>query len=133
MDDIGIKDPKTIYNNEEVILRIRRYILEHIIWMNRVLANLEKAGCTILEAKSQFCMPRFRVIKFIYDTLKRHPDISKVIKIVEWPPPNNVTEVRAFVKVAVYYKVFIKNFAVIAALIYFLIKKRIRFAWDTKQ
>jgi hypothetical protein len=28
----------------------------------------------------------------------------------------------------IYYKIFIKNFAIIAALIYFLIRKKIRFA-----
>jgi hypothetical protein len=96
--------------------------------MNRVLTNLEKAGCTILKAKSQFCMPRFRVIKFVCDALERHPNISKIIKIVEWLFPNDIAEIRIFVRVAIYYKMFIKNFAVIAALIYSLIKKGIRFA-----
>jgi hypothetical protein len=69
-------------------------------------------------------MPRLRVIKFICDTLKRHFDIFKIIKIVKWSLPNNIAEVKAFIKMVVYYKIFIKNFAVIAAPIYFLIKKK---------
>jgi hypothetical protein len=132
MDDINIKGPKTTYNNEEVIFGIRRYILEHIIWMDRVLADLERAGCTILKAKSQFCMSRLRVVGFICDALGRYPDIFKVIKIVKWPFPNDVAEARVFVKMAVYYRVFVKNFTVVAALIYFLMKKGIRFVWDTE-
>jgi hypothetical protein len=132
MDDIGVKGPKTTYNNEEVVFGIRRYILEHIIWMDGVLADLERAGCTISGAKSQFCMPGLRVVGFVCDILGRHPDTSKVIKIVKWPSPNDVAEARAFVRVAVYYRVFVKNFAVIAAPIYSLMKKRIRFAWDTE-
>jgi hypothetical protein len=56
-----------------------------------------------------------------------------VIKIIEWPPPNDIIEIRVFIGVAVYYKIFIKNFALIAAPIYSLIRKGIRFAWDTKQ
>jgi hypothetical protein len=128
MDNIDIKGPKTTYNNEEIIPRIRRYILEHIIWMDRVLANLEKAEYTILKAKSQFCMPRLRVIRFVCDVLGRHPNTFKIIKIVKWPSPNDVAETRAFIKMAVYYKIFIKNFAIIAAPIYSLIKKGIRFA-----
>ena len=51
--------------------------------MDRVLADLERAECTISRVKSQFCMPKLRVIGFIYDTLKRHPNIFKVIKIMK--------------------------------------------------
>jgi hypothetical protein len=31
MNDISIKNPKTIYNNEKIISEIRKYILEYII------------------------------------------------------------------------------------------------------
>jgi hypothetical protein len=128
MDDISIKGPKTIYNNKKVIPEIRKYILKHIIWINKVLANLKRVKYTISGVKSQFCMPEFRVIEFIYDTLKRHFNIFKIIKIVKWLFPNNIIETRAFRRMTVYYKIFIKNFAVIAAPIYSLIRKRIRFA-----
>jgi hypothetical protein len=100
--------------------------------MDGVLANLKRAGCTISEVKSQFYMSRFRVMGFIYNILRRHPDTFKIIKIVEWSFPNNVTETRAFIKITVYYRMFVKNFALIAAPIYFLIRKGIRFAWNTE-
>jgi hypothetical protein len=96
--------------------------------MDRILTDLKRVGYTISEAKSQFYMSKFRVVGFIYDALKRHPDISKIIKIVEWLFPNDITEIKVFVRMAIYYKIFIKNFALIAALIYSLIRKRIRFA-----
>jgi hypothetical protein len=96
--------------------------------MDRVLANLERAKYTISGVKSQFCMPGFRIMGFIYDALERHPNIFKMIKIMKWPSSNNIAEARAFIKMAIYYKIFIKNFAIIAAPIYFLIRKRIRFA-----
>jgi hypothetical protein len=127
IDNINIKDPKTTYNNEKVIFKIRRYILEHIIWIDGILINLERAKCTISGAKSQFCMPKLQIVEFVCDTLKRHLNISKVIKIIKWPFPNDITEVKIFVRVAIYYKIFIKNFAIIAAPIYSLIKKEIRF------
>jgi hypothetical protein len=71
------------YNNKKVISRIRKYILKYIIWINGILANLKKTKYTISGAKSQFCMPKLRVVRFIYDTLKRYPNIFKVIKIVK--------------------------------------------------
>ena len=30
LDDVGVKGPKTIYNNEEVAPGIRQYVFEHI-------------------------------------------------------------------------------------------------------
>ena len=96
--------------------------------MNGVLIDLKRAECTISGVKSQFCMPKIRVIEFICDILERHPNISKIIKIIEWPPPTDVSEVKAFIKVAVYYKIFIKNFTLVAAPIYALIRKGVRFA-----
>jgi hypothetical protein len=83
INNINIKGPKTTYNNKKIIPGIRKYILKHIIWMNRILTNLKRTECTISGAKSQFCMPKLRIIRFIYDTLKRYPDISKIIKIIK--------------------------------------------------
>jgi hypothetical protein len=83
MDDIGVKGPRIIYNNEEAAPGIRKYMLEHIMWLDGVLADLERAGCTISGFKSQFCMPGIRIVGFMYDYLGRYPDSAKVIKIVE--------------------------------------------------
>jgi transcription elongation factor GreA-like protein len=65
---------------------------------------------------------------FVYDILKRHSNTFKVIKIVEWLFPNDIAEIKTFIKMTVYYRIFIKNFTLVATPIYFLIKKRIRFA-----
>ena len=100
--------------------------------MDGVLVDLERIKYTISRVKSQFYIFRFRVVGFIYDTLERHPNTSKIIKIVEWPSPNDVAEVKAFVEVTIYYRVFIKNFAIIATPIYFLMRKKVRFIWDTE-
>jgi hypothetical protein len=83
MDDIGVKGPRIIYNNEEAAPGTRRYMLEHIIWLDGVLADLKRAGCTILGPKSQFCMPGIRIVSFVCDYLGKHPDSAKVIKIVK--------------------------------------------------
>ena len=47
LDDVGIKGPKSKYNNEEVAPGIKRYVLEHIQNLDKVLADLEQAGVTI--------------------------------------------------------------------------------------
>jgi hypothetical protein len=91
--------------------------------MNGILTNLKRAEYTISRAKSQFYMPKFRVVGFICDVLERHSNTFKIIKIMKWLLPNNVAEVKVFIKVTIYYKMFIKNFTLVAAPIYSLIKK----------
>ena len=49
-----IKKPKTTYSNEEIVLNISQHIFKHIQNLNHLLANLKKAGITIVRAESQF-------------------------------------------------------------------------------
>ncbi len=49
--------------------------------MDRVLADLERTGCTISGAKSQFYMAGIKVIGYLCDIEGRHPDTAKIIKI----------------------------------------------------
>jgi len=64
LDDIIVKGPQTVYNREESLLGIYRYILEHIMWLNGVLADLERAGYTILGTKSYFCKDEIIVVGY---------------------------------------------------------------------
>ena len=83
MDDIGVKGPKTTYSNEELAPGIRRYMVEHIQNLDTVLAELERAGVTIARAKSQFCRVGIKIVGYICDANGRHPDTSKVLKILD--------------------------------------------------
>ena len=56
-----------MYNREESLLGVRRYILKHIIWLDGVLTDLEQAGCTILGAKSYFCKDEIIVVGYRYN------------------------------------------------------------------
>jgi hypothetical protein len=42
------------YNNKEAIPRVRKYILEYLINLDKVLLNIELLGYTILAIKSRF-------------------------------------------------------------------------------
>jgi hypothetical protein len=43
---------------------MRRYIIEYIIWLDGVLADLEQAGCIILGAKSYFYKDKIIVVSY---------------------------------------------------------------------
>ena len=105
LDDVGIKGPKTTYNNEELALKIRCYVVEHIQNLDAVLADLERAGITIAGTKSQFCYSGIKIVGYICDSKGQHPDRSKVLKILDWPEYVDVTTAQAFMGVCVYYRI----------------------------
>ena len=53
-----------MYDGEESLPGMRRYILEHIMWLDKVLADLKQARCTILGAKSHFCKDEIIIIGY---------------------------------------------------------------------
>jgi len=71
-----------VYNREESLLGIRRYILEHIIWLDEVLADLEQARYTILGAKSYFYKDKIIVVGYRCNGKEQYPEELKVAKII---------------------------------------------------
>ena len=108
-------------------------MVEHIQNLDSVLADLERAGVTIAEAKSQFCRAGIKIVGYINDANGRHSDTSKVLKILDLPECTDTTSARAFIGVCVYYRIWIKNFAQVASPIYHLFKKNIPFAKGKEQ
>ena len=105
LDDVGVKGPKTTYNNEKLAPGIQRYVVEHIQNLDHVLADLERAGVTISGAKSKFCQVGIKIVRYICDVNGRHPDTSKILKILDWPEYTDITSAQAFLGVCVYYQI----------------------------
>jgi hypothetical protein len=59
-------------------------------------------------------------------------DPSKVRDVLNWSPPKNVPEIRSFLGLAGYYRIFIEGFSKIAKPLTTLLKKGKEFKWDEK-
>ena len=54
-------------------------------------------------------------------------DPRKIEAIMNWKPPQNVTDVRSFLGLAGYYRLFVKGFFVIASTLTKLLRKEVKF------
>ena len=72
VNDIGIKELKTNYNNEKILPEIKRYILKLIINLNKILINFECAKKCIFKKKSQFIIEYLKIVSFIYNLNKKN-------------------------------------------------------------
>ncbi|KAG8481082.1 hypothetical protein CXB51_025813 [Gossypium anomalum] len=59
-------------------------------------------------------------------------DPSKILAIVEWKQPKNVSEIRSFLGLAGYYRWFVKGFSMIATPMTRLLQKEVKFEWNDK-
>ena len=90
---------------------VRRYIFEHLMNLDKVLLAIELAGATVAGEKSQWCMPGVKVVGYVCDKDGRHPEAKKIEKVLNWPVPKNAIEVKGFIGLCVYYRIWIKGFA----------------------
>ena len=129
LDDVGVDGPRTKYNDELAAPGIRRYVLEHIRNLDRVLCDIEHAGATISGLKSEFCKKQLKAVGFLCDDRGRHPAPGKIAKICQWRECRNVKEIRAFLGICVYYRIWVRNFSIVAQPLYNLLRKNVEFVW----
>ena len=156
IDDVAAKPPsRSTYPDANrkpkmsAIPGVHLYILQAIERLDEVLVDIERAGGTISGFTSVFVCEGLKIVAFVCDSEGRHPVAEKVQKNVEWPAWRNVTEARAFIGICIYYRALIKDFSVVAELIFRLFRhshmtlkappekkrkrKEVEFIWGAKQ
>ena len=106
---------------------------QHVERLQMVFDRLVDAD---LKLKPSKCSSFQRKVKFLGSIVSgegTEPDPEKVQAVAGWLRPQNLTEVRAFVVLASYYRRHIPCFAEIAKPLHELTKKDIQFYWGTRQ
>ncbi|GBG66591.1 hypothetical protein CBR_g64864 [Chara braunii] len=89
---------------------------------------------TASEPKSILAIPEVTILGFRCGAYGRKPDPEKTDKISQWPTPlRTTTEVRAFLGVVGFWRIFIKNFAKIAEPIRAMIREEGTIDWTEER
>ena len=133
VDDVGVKGPYNDYNSKESLPRIYQFMLEHIQNLDKVLEQIKRAGASISGLKSQFYIDGINIVGFVCSIEGRLLASSKVIKILEQKGYRDFIKAKSFLRIYIYYQIQIKGFGEIAALIYRIIRKGVKWHQGPKQ
>jgi hypothetical protein len=134
IDDGGIKGPKSTYNNEKLKenKEIRKFVWEYAVTLERILFRIEEAGLTISGEKFACCVRALDIVGHVVSQAGRIMSTQKVNKIQSWPTPTNKKDIRSFLGLCVYVRMFIRNFSTAAAPLRRLTRDDVEFAWDQR-
>lgn len=133
VDDIIVHSPRTSALTELALPGVRKHMLQHIQWIDNVLADIERSGCTVSGGKSHFCAPPLEVVGYICSYDGHKPTDRHVKVIQQWPSCKNVTALQGFLGACTYYQIWIEHFSNIASPLFALLKKDVDFYWDVEQ
>src|SRR5271154_7105841 len=102
---------------------------EHTQHVRKVLRKLKAANLFLKPEKCEFSQKRVKYLGSILSEKGISMDPDKVKAILEWPTPENVTEVQSFLGFANFYRRFIEGYSKVATALTELTKKDRKFHW----
>ena len=137
VDDTGVKGPASRYETAdggyETIpgnTGIRRFIWEHLSDVHRVLHRLGHAGATVSAPKISIAVPEVAILGHKCNYEGRVPEDSKAAKVRDWPSCKSTTDVRSFLGLTGFMRVWIKDYSTIARPLVELTRKDVAFVWE---
>ena len=103
---------------------------EHLDRLERVFQRLREANLKLKPSKCQLLRRSVGFLGHIVTPEGVAMDPSKVKDVVEWPVPQKLRDVRAFLGLCSYYRRFVRDFSTVAAPLFALTKKGRTFTWD---
>ena len=98
--------------------------------VEEILKRLEENDLYI---KPKKCVWKARKIEFlgvIIGPNRIEMEVEKVDRVLSWPQPKNMKDVRKFLGLANYYRRFIKDFARVARPMNILMRKNEKWRWE---
>jgi len=103
---------------------------DHIARLDLVLERMSAAGLKMKPEKCQLLKPEVIFLGHLVSCQGIQPNPDNTAKILAWPTPTTVTEVRQILGMGSYYRRFIKNFSAMVKPLTELTKKTNMFNWN---
>ncbi|KAI7909302.1 hypothetical protein M9X92_011710 [Pyricularia oryzae] len=111
------------------ILVFSKTLEEYKQYVHTVLKKLQNAKLLVEPEKCFFYSKQINFLKYIIAPGEIRMEKSKIQAVKEWPQPQNVKDVRAFLGFVNFYKRFIKGYGAIATPLTNITKKDLKFQW----
>jgi hypothetical protein len=102
---------------------------DHMKRLETVLDRMSKAGLKFKPEKCQLLRKEVTFLGHVVSEKGVQPNPDNIAKILAWPTPKTVTEVRQVLGMGSYYRRFIKDFSILVRPLTDLTKKSKAFTW----
>ncbi|GKA50513.1 putative reverse transcriptase domain-containing protein [Tanacetum coccineum] len=106
---------------------------EHADHLRIILELLRKKKLYAKFSKCDFWISIVQFLEYVIDSQGIHIDPAKIEAVKNWASPTTPTEVRHFLRLASYYRRFIKDFSKIAKFLTELAQKNNKYIWGEDQ
>ena len=106
---------------------------QHLERLSAVFQRLKAANLKLKPSKCRLFQIKVKFLGSVVSADGIEPDPDKLNAISDWPVPENLTELRAFVGLASYYRRHVEGFSDIAKPLSELTKKNQPFIWGSAQ
>ena len=106
---------------------------QHLDRLSAVFGRLGSANLKLKPSKCKLFQLKVKFLGSVVSAKGIEPDPDKLAAISDWPVPSNLTELRAFVGLASYYRRHVEGFSDIAKPLSELTKKNQPFIWGPEQ
>ncbi|XP_047993534.1 uncharacterized protein K02A2.6-like [Leguminivora glycinivorella] len=102
----------------------------HIDTLYEVFERLRKYGLKVKKDKCTFFADSVTYLGFVISKHGVHTCPEKIEAIKQVPVPNNVSELRSFLGLVMYYAKFVPNISTILTPLYALLRKEVKYEWS---
>ena len=119
--DLVVEEEVAVFINDVMIVTDTEEGHDEIV--EEVLRRLEENDLFIKPEKYVWKVREVGFLGVIIGEDRVQIEKEKIQGVIEWPVPKNVKDVQKFLRLANYYRWFVKNFAKIVRLLYEMIRK----------